>query len=87
MFFKVNILDIEASTDLLLNNNLSISRYGDGELNIMNGGNIHFQPFNRDLAVRLKDILSSCDDKSTLRIGVPLAINTTLGYNKRAKEF
>ena len=87
LFLKVNILDTEESIDLLLNNNFSISRYGDGELNIMMGGEIHFQPFNKELAIRLKEILTKYDDKSLLKIGVPLAINNTLGYHKIAKEF
>lgn len=87
VFFKLDILNTEESIDLLLNNDFSISRYGDGELNIMMGGDIHFQPFNKELATRLKEVLTKYDDKTALKIGVPLAINTSLGYNDTAKEF
>lgn len=87
MFFKVSILDTEETIELLLNNEFSISRYGDGELNLMMGGDIHFQPFNKKLAMRLKDILLNYDENSSLKIGVPLAINTTIGYNDSAKKF
>lgn len=86
-FFKVNILDNDESIDLLLKNEFSVSRYGDGELNLMMGGNIHFQPFSKELAIRLKDILLNYDDNSSLKIGVPLAINSTTGYKDSAKEF
>ena len=41
--FKLKILDTDASIDVLNNSNLSLARYGDGELNIMMGGDIHFQ--------------------------------------------
>lgn len=87
VLFRVKILNTEESIDLLLNNEFSISRYGDGELSIMMGGDIHFQPFNNKLAERLKEVLTKYDDKSNLKIGVPLAINTTIGYNEVAKRF
>ncbi|QBO58360.1 GT-D fold domain-containing glycosyltransferase [Chryseobacterium salivictor] len=85
--FKLNISDTGASIELLCQNNFSMARYGDGELNIMMGGDIHFQPYNSELAGRLKEILRSYDEQSALKIGVPLAINTTAGYNKTAKDF
>lgn len=84
---KLNIAGTDESISLLSKNNFSMARYGDGELNIMMGGDIHFQPFNDDLSKRLKEILISYDDQSVLKIGVPLAINTTVGYNKNAKDF
>lgn len=87
IFFKVNILSTEKSIDLLLDNEFSLSRYGDGELNIMMGGSIHFQPFNKELSNRLREVLIGYDDKSSLKIGVPLAINSTKGYNQFATEF
>ena len=45
-FFKLNILDTNSSIDLLLDTNVSLARYGDGELNIMMGGDIHFQKYH-----------------------------------------
>ena len=62
-FFKLNILDTNSSIDLLLDTNVSLARYGDGELNIMMGGDIHFQKYHPELAYRLKKLLKNNKNK------------------------
>jgi len=83
---SLNIMDTSKSIDFLLNNNCSLARYGDGELNIMMGGDIHFQKYDIGLSERLKKILVSSDN-SYLEIGIPLAINTVKGYRKEVQDF
>jgi glycosyltransferase family protein len=85
-FFKLNILDTNSSIDLLLDTNVSLARYGDGELNIMMGGDIHFQKYHPELAYRLKKLIKNNKNKQ-LEIGIPLAINTVEGYKAIVKEF
>ena len=82
----MKIKDTSNSIDFLLSHNCSLARYGDGELNIMMGGNIHFQKYDPQLSERLKSILES-NDNSHLEIGVPLAINTVEGYRKVIQAF
>lgn len=53
------VLSSNETLDYILNNKVSVGRYGDGELNIMLGNNIKFQEFNNDLSKRLMDIKSS----------------------------
>jgi glycosyltransferase family protein len=47
----------------------SIARYGDGELEIMIGGGIHFQEYDPELARRLRRILRS--PRPDFLIGIP----------------
>ena len=61
----LKIMDTSNSIDFLLSHNCSLARYGDGELNIMMGGNIHFQEYDIRLSERLKNILVSNDNSSS----------------------
>lgn len=79
-------MDTSKSIDYLLKNDCSLARYGDGELNIMMGGDIHFQEYDGRLSERLIKIIVSSDNPY-LEIGVPLAINTVKGYRKEVQEF
>jgi len=47
----------------------SIARYGDGELEIMIGGGIHFQEYDSELSRRLRAILRS--SRADFLIGIP----------------
>lgn len=82
----LRILSTEKSIDLIINNEYSIARYGDGELNIIMGGGIHFQDFNESLRRKLIYILQ-CKNENYFKVGIPIAINTTSGYNKEAATF
>ena len=82
----LNIKSSQESIEHLLSTSDSLVRYGDGELNIIMGGGIHFQEFNPILRQRLIDILK---DNNTigLQIGIPISINTTEGYSKQVADF
>ncbi|WP_312242424.1 GT-D fold domain-containing glycosyltransferase [Pantoea sp.] len=55
---QYQVMSPEETIDLLLNDpNLSICRYGDGELEMTLYKNIGFQPFDERLSSRLKEIL------------------------------
>lgn len=84
--FKLKILDTDASIDVLNKKKFSLARFGDGELNIMMGGDIHFQKYDPELSLRLKFLIKNNQNKM-LMIGIPLAINNVSGYKKEVKEF
>ena len=84
-FINFKILNNDESIKIITNSSKSLARYGDGEMLIINGGYINFQEYNENLAIRLKEILLS-DDEDIMK-GVPIAIKSTKGYNKIAKEF
>ena len=69
----LQIVSPEETLNELINNNKSISRFGDGEFNLIFGNNIGFQKANKILSKRLKKILESNEDG--LLIGLPNSLN------------
>lgn len=69
----LNILSIEETINRIKKEKKSIARFGDGELDIINGGEIGFQKQDKDLGKKLKEILT--DKQDFCLIGIPDAIN------------
>lgn len=67
--FRPKILNIPQTLDKLLHSRNSIARYGDGEMEIMNGGKIPFQDYDEELANRLKSIIKT--SYSNVMLGIP----------------
>ena len=82
---RINILDMYDSLDILLDKRKSISRFGDGELSIILGGNTRFQKFDQNLSNRLKEILYNNQDFCC--IGIPDEINSLNNRTPPEKEF
>ena len=53
------IKSVEDTIHEIVCNKKSMSRFGDGEMDIMLGGHVSFQPYYKHLAVRLQEILRS----------------------------
>ena len=51
------VLSVNDTLDLIIKNNLSVIRYGDGEMSIMQGTDLGFQKADPALARRLKEII------------------------------
>jgi len=68
IFEGLKILSSEDTLDEIIKNNRSISRFGDGEFNLMLGKNIGFQEVNNTLIIKLKKVLKS--KKKGLLIGI-----------------
>lgn len=83
---KIKILDSLNTLDYVLNNKKSLSRYGDGEFKIiLNDGNPNFQKYDRLLAMRLKEVLVSNDER--VLISVPLPFINLKGEKRSSKFF
>lgn len=54
---RIKILPSEKTVDLIIKEKLSISRFGDGEMNLMNGKDIGFQSYDPKLSVLLKKVI------------------------------
>ena len=67
--FRPKILNVPQTLDKLLHSRDSIARYGDGEMEIMNGGKIPFQDYDAELANRLKSIIKT--SYSNVMLGIP----------------
>lgn len=59
---KPIVKSVDEAIDMIINNNASISRFGDGEFNLLQGESINFQDYNEGLALKLRNILVSRDD-------------------------
>lgn len=63
-YYKPNVMSKEETIKMILNNNLSISRFGDGELRLMiHRGDIGFQEKNDALSDALKITFNTRNDK------------------------
>jgi glycosyltransferase family protein len=84
--WKPNILSIEESVKLILKKNYSISRFGDGEMDLILGGiNLGFQKANTALGDNLKRVLQNHDNN--VLIGLPVALKTMRFMNRNDKRF
>ena len=73
IFNRLKILSSEDTLDEIIKNKKSISRFGDGEFNLILGKKIGFQEFNKTLTIKLKKVLRS--KRKGLLIGILLPYN------------
>ena len=66
--YSLHVLNVDDTLDLLLEKPKSFCRYGDGEVNFMQGRGCGHQEYDENLARRLKEILQSSDDKCYVAI-------------------
>ena len=82
---KRKILNIEETINKVKNEKKSIARFGDGELDIIEGGRIGFQKQNEKLREKLKEILTEKQDFCL--IGVPDAIDNLDNLTEESETF
>lgn len=71
------VLTIEQTLDLILIEGKSFARYGDGEFNHMSNISIGFQDETQELAIRLKEVLTS--KSKTCLICIPGSLHNLSG--------
>lgn len=76
------IVKVDEFIDYILNKQISISRFGDGEFSLITGENLKFQDYNLQLAKELKEILVSNNDK--LLVCIPDIFEGLNQYTPRA---
>lgn len=79
------IKTLEETLQDIIENNLSISRFGDGELSIMCGGSIGFCRKDKKLEQRLKDIPINPIEKHM--ICLPPMLQSMAGLTKRSRKY
>lgn len=80
------IADSTSTINYIIKNKCSVSRYGDGEFNIIQGIGNGFQEYNLELSKRLNEILMLESTKKHI-ICVPYTLKTTKGNVKYTKHF
>lgn len=81
---KRQILNVDESLEILTKAPEGICRLGDGELTIIEGGDIGFQKYDDKLSSRLREIVS--DENAPCYIGIPDEINMCDYENSTAKN-
>lgn len=83
--WKFSILSTEDTISEIINNRLSISRYGDGEFRIINNDCNGFQEKNQELGQRLLEILHT--NEHGHRVCLPHTLFSTQNMTKGASYF
>ncbi|MDE5412674.1 SP_1767 family glycosyltransferase [Alkalihalobacterium chitinilyticum] len=86
--FKNNELIIKNSDetlDKILESNCSVSRFGDGEFNVMLGGSINFQKHSVILKDRLFEIINS--QHSNHIVCIPYVFKSLRGLTPKSKDY
>lgn len=89
LHFKIRnylIADSIATINYIIKNKCSVSRYGDGEFNLIQGIGNGFQNYNSNLAKRLKEILDTTSSEKHI-VCVPHTLKSTKGNTQYTKEF
>lgn len=82
---KLRVMSIDETIDSMINTDKSLVRFGDGEINIIEGKTTKFQQFDKVLADRLSDILRYRDDR--IMVGIPDIFESLDGYTKKSARF
>ena len=87
IFNGLNILSPKETLDEIIKYNRSISRFGDGEFNIIFGQSVGFQESNKKLAKRLKEVLKSKEKGLLIGIFLPYSNNDLKQFINETKEY
>lgn len=83
----IRVLDSESSIRYITDNKCSVSRFGDGEFDVLMGKNGNtFHKADSRLAARLKDVLVS-EDAPNHCIGIPYPLKDTSRQRKSSRDF
>lgn len=83
--FQPRIMSTAETVSNILTHQASLSRFGDGELKVMYGGDINFQPADPELSARLREVANS--DDSRLLVGIPDIFRDLNRYCQRDQQF
>lgn len=84
--FIPKILNNEETVDYIINNKVSVARFGDGEFHLINLVDIPFQKSSHVLAEKLKNILISNDENIAICIPYNMC-HSVANLSDRSKNF
>ena len=82
----IMVKDIDQTLDYIIENQSSIIRFGDGEMDLMLGKSIPYQVYDENLASQLKEIISLQSDEK-LVIGLPNVFSERSNFTSAAEAF
>lgn len=83
---KLHIADSQKTIQYILNTHCSVSRFGDGEFNLIQGRGNGFQPYHPQLSSRLAEILKS-DSTSKHIVCIPFSLINTDRLKSYPRDF
>lgn len=81
---KPIVRSIDEALDMIIRNKSSVSRFGDGEFNLLQGKSIDFQTYDKKLERKLKETLTN--DKENMLICIPDVFNGLKEYVPYSKK-
>lgn len=78
------VLSVEETIKLIVNNNLSVSRFGDAEIKLLAGIDVPYQDSNKELQNKLIEVISS--DKNKHLICLSNVLSDLSLFNEPAKK-
>ena len=87
IFKSLKIHDEDETLNEIIKRNKSISRFGDGEFNLIFGSSLRFQRYNKELSQRLLDILNTKEDNLLIGINVPYQPKIIDQFNIEANNY
>ena len=87
LYGKINIYDTDITLEKLCSGKISMSRFGDGEFDIMSGAENGFQSSNKDLGQLLKNVIRQNGVHNDFIVGIPRCFNSFDGFTNTAKDF
>lgn len=82
----VNIMNMQETLEYVKAKQISIVRFGDGEVYLMNGQSIAYQEYDEELAKRLRQIITMPDNDKLL-VCLPDIFERTVRYTIECKDF
>lgn len=82
----IKILDSMSSVQYIIDNRCSVSRYGDGEFDVIMGGSEGYTRPDVKLAASLKHVLTSTDAPNHI-VGIPLPLKGISGLRPLSRDF
>jgi len=79
------ILSIDDTINIILTNGSSVSRFGEGEIRLMNNESIEFQTFNEELSLKLETVIY--DDTDNFLVCLPDVFSGLKIYTTSSRYF
>lgn len=82
---KLKVESIDHTIDMMINTDLSLVRFGDAEIRMIEGNTTKFQNYDKELAGRLYEILQYRQEK--VMVGIPDIFDSLEQYTEKSREF
>lgn len=82
---RLQVESIDHTINMMINTDLSLVRFGDGEISMIKGNAIKLQDYDEELSRRLYEILQYRQEK--VLVGLPDIFDSLEQYTEKGKEF